>query len=174
MKGPAARAPQPSRSPRSRPPTLPATLLRDAVARLVATMSLRQAAREIGFSPNALRNFLAGAEPRAATRALREAPFAVQFDGLILEGFVDLLIETPDGIEIVYWKTDQIEEKDVPARLKDSEPQASLYVLGVESATGRRVSRVTYVFVSAGVEASPWDPAWLRGKALSVLADERE
>jgi hypothetical protein len=35
-------------------------------------MSLRQAAREIGMSPNALRNFLAGAEPRAATRARLE------------------------------------------------------------------------------------------------------
>jgi hypothetical protein len=35
-------------------------------------MSLRQAAREIGLSPNALRNFLAGAEPRSATRARLE------------------------------------------------------------------------------------------------------
>lgn len=70
MKRSAAGAPSRPRS--FRPPTLPATLLRDAVARLVATMSLRQAAREIGLSPNALRNFLAGAEPRAATRARLE------------------------------------------------------------------------------------------------------
>jgi ADP-ribose pyrophosphatase YjhB (NUDIX family) len=62
----AARRPRP-RSPR--PPTLPATLLRDAVGRALATTSLRQAAREIGLSPNALRNFLAGAEPRIRTRA---------------------------------------------------------------------------------------------------------
>ena len=55
-----------------RPPTLPATLLRDAVARQLATLSLRQAASEIGLSPNALRNFLAGAEPRATTRAKLE------------------------------------------------------------------------------------------------------
>lgn len=53
-------------------PTLPATLLRDAVARQLATLSLRQAASEIGLSPNALRNFLAGAEPRAMTRAKLE------------------------------------------------------------------------------------------------------
>ena len=69
MKG-AARPPHPLRPPR--PPTLPATLLRDAVARQLATLSLRQAAREIGLSPNALRNFLAGAEPRVATRARLE------------------------------------------------------------------------------------------------------
>jgi len=34
--------------------------------------SLRQAASEIGLSPNALRNFLAGAEPRKTTRAKLE------------------------------------------------------------------------------------------------------
>ncbi len=66
----AARQPRPPRSPR--PPTLPATLLRDAVARALATTSLRQAAREIGLSPNALRNFLAGAAPRMNTRARLE------------------------------------------------------------------------------------------------------
>lgn len=60
---------------RSRPPrlpTLPATLLRDAVARQMTSISLRQAAGEIGLSPNALKNFLAGAEPRATTRAKLE------------------------------------------------------------------------------------------------------
>lgn len=55
-----------------RPPTLPATLLRDAAARQLATMSLRRAAAEIGLSPNALRNFLAGSEPRVATRGKLE------------------------------------------------------------------------------------------------------
>lgn len=66
------RAPTAPRSRPPRPPTLPATLLRDAVARQLATLSLRQAAGEIGLSPNALRNFLAGAEPRATTRAKLE------------------------------------------------------------------------------------------------------
>ena len=65
-------APATHRSRPPRLPTLPATLLRDAVARQLATLSLRQAATEIGLSPNALRNFLAGAEPRATTRAKLE------------------------------------------------------------------------------------------------------
>ena len=58
--------------PPARPPTLPATLLRDAVARQLAAVSLRQAAAEIGLSPNALRNFVRGAEPRTTTRARLE------------------------------------------------------------------------------------------------------
>jgi len=60
------------RSRPPRPPTLPATLMRGAVERHLATISLRQAAAEIGLSPNALKNFLAGAEPRATTRAKLE------------------------------------------------------------------------------------------------------
>lgn len=55
-----------------RVPALPVPVLRDAVALEVARRSLRGAAREIGISPNGLRNFLNGAEPRAGTRAKLE------------------------------------------------------------------------------------------------------
>jgi len=53
-------------------PTLPVTLLRDAVAREVARQSLRHAAGHIGISPNGLRNFLNGAAPRSANRVKLE------------------------------------------------------------------------------------------------------
>ena len=48
------------------------SVLRDAVAREAARVSLRQAAREIGTSPNGLRNFLNGAAPRLITRTKLE------------------------------------------------------------------------------------------------------
>jgi len=60
------------KKPAPRPPTLPIFLLRNAVARQTAMMPLRQAASQIGLSPNALRNFLNGAAPRRATRAKLE------------------------------------------------------------------------------------------------------
>ena len=53
-------------------PTLPVPLLRDAVARETARLSLRQAAAQISLSPNGLRNFLNGSTPRSATRAKLE------------------------------------------------------------------------------------------------------
>src|SRR2546423_9726650 len=53
-------------------PTLPVPLLRDAVARETARLSLRRAAREMAISPNGLRNFLNGSAPRSATRAKLE------------------------------------------------------------------------------------------------------
>jgi hypothetical protein len=42
------------------------------VERALADISLRRAAREIGLSPNALKNFLNGAVPRRTTRARLE------------------------------------------------------------------------------------------------------
>jgi hypothetical protein len=53
-------------------PTLPVPLLRDAVARETARLSLRRAAAQISLSPNGLRNFLNGSAPRSATRAKLE------------------------------------------------------------------------------------------------------
>ena len=116
-----------------------------------------------------LRESQAMQRARAAARALREVPFAMALDGTVLEGFVDLLVETPEGIEIVDWKTDQIPAEGVPERLRGYELQAGLYVLGIEAATGRRVTAVTYVFASAGVEVSPGDPAALREAARARL-----
>lgn len=59
-------------------PTLPVPLLRDAIARETARVSLRRAAKAIGISPNGLRNFVNGAAPRSATRAKLERWLASQ------------------------------------------------------------------------------------------------
>jgi ATP-dependent helicase/nuclease subunit A len=109
---------------------------------------------------------------RGARRALREVPFALERAGVILEGYVDLLIEGEDGIEIVDWKTDHIPPDAVEQRLRDYELQAGVYVLGIEAATHRPVSRVTYVFVSAGREVEMPDPSVLRDAAVARLQQE--
>src|SRR6266550_4355693 len=59
-------------------PALPVPLLRDAVGRETARMSLRRAAAAISISPNGLRNFLNGSVPRSATRAKLERWLADQ------------------------------------------------------------------------------------------------
>ncbi|HET8943301.1 MAG TPA: 3'-5' exonuclease, partial [Dehalococcoidia bacterium] len=107
---------------------------------------------------------------RAASRALREVPFAVALDGVIVEGFVDMLIESPAGLEIVDWKTDRVAGEEVQSRLAEYRLQAGLYVLGIEEATRQRVHSVTYVFVSAGREESPGDPAGLASEARARVA----
>jgi len=114
----------------------------------------------------------AASRARAAARALREVPFAVALDGITIEGFVDLLIETQDGLEIVDWKTDHVSAAEASSRLADYRLQAGLYVLGIERATRRPVKRVTYVFVSAGREEAAGEPRELADSALArILAD---
>ena len=54
-------------------------------------------------------------------------------------------------------------------KLRQYEPQAGLYVYGLESATGARVTRVTYVFASAEVEQSAGEPAALAEAARAYL-----
>ncbi|PYP38030.1 MAG: hypothetical protein DMD34_10920 [Gemmatimonadetes bacterium] len=53
-------------------PTIPVAVLRDAVALAITELSLRGAAKEMGISPNGLRNFINGSAPRSATRAKLE------------------------------------------------------------------------------------------------------
>jgi len=62
----------------ARPPVLPESLLRDTVAHRVTDRSLRRCAREIGISPNGLRDFLQGAAPRLSTRSKLERWLAAQ------------------------------------------------------------------------------------------------
>ncbi len=65
-------------APRLPTPVLPVPLVRDALAREVARQSLRRVAREVGISPNGLRNFLRGSDPRPATRGKLEHWLAVR------------------------------------------------------------------------------------------------
>ncbi len=59
-------------------PTLPVPLLRDGLARQAARFSLRRVAREVGMSPNGLRDFLHGATPRSASHVKLERWLAGQ------------------------------------------------------------------------------------------------
>src|SRR5256885_17241608 len=53
-------------------PSLPVPLLRHGLGREAASLSLRGVAREVGMSPNGVRDFLQGAIPRSATRVKLE------------------------------------------------------------------------------------------------------
>jgi len=69
---------RPAASPRSLVPTLPIPLLRDGLAREAARFSLRRVARDIGMSPNGVRDFLGGATPRSSSRVKLERWLAAQ------------------------------------------------------------------------------------------------
>jgi hypothetical protein len=65
----------------------------------------------------------------------------------VLEGFVDLLVERPDGLEVVDYKTDSAPEDDLDRVLDHYRVQGASYAVAVERALGRPVTRCTFLFL---------------------------
>ncbi len=142
----------------------------DAVAAAQATAeAVPERAEEVAELVRAALLSEAAARARQAAGALREVPFAVRRGDTVVEGFVDLVVPTAAGLEIIDWKTDDVAPAGVAERLEGYRLQAGLYALGLAEATGMPVARITYVFLRPGVERSPGDPAALAAAAASRL-----
>src|SRR5262249_7670449 len=78
---------------------------------------------------------------RACARPFwRETYVAVPLDGIILEGYVDLVFRDDDGLVVVDYKTDAVQGAELDARLAHYRVQAPAYALAVSAATGERVA----------------------------------
>jgi len=78
----------------------------------------------------------------------REVPIGAPRGDAILEGFIDLLFETPQGYEIVDYKTDEVREGGLEARMDLYRLQGEAYAELVRSITGQTPVAVSFVFVS--------------------------
>ncbi|MGD9571654.1 MAG: UvrD-helicase domain-containing protein [Thermoleophilia bacterium] len=112
----------------------------------------------------------AAVRARSAAGSLREVPFAVRRGDVVVEGFIDLVVPTAAGLEIVDWKTDAVAPGEVAARVEGYALQAGLYALALQEATGQPVARITYVFLRPGVEVSPGDPGTLAAAAAQRVS----
>jgi len=78
-------------------------------------------------------------------------PVAASIDGILVEGFIDLLIDGPEGLEVVDYKTDQIDGAERQAALVDRyEIQAGAYALALATVLEQPIARVTLVFARRG------------------------
>jgi len=67
----------------------------------------------------------------------------------LLEGYVDLLYRTPDGLVVVDHKTAATSDPaELRRRVEDYRTQGASYALTVAAATGEPVSRVTFLFLT--------------------------
>jgi ATP-dependent helicase/nuclease subunit A len=64
-----------------------------------------------------------------------------------LEGFVDLLVETDDGLVVVDYKTDASEVEALDDVVTRYRLQGAAYALAVEEVVGRPVTRCVFVFL---------------------------
>jgi ATP-dependent helicase/nuclease subunit A len=96
------------------------------------------------------RSVLQSATVRSAVaggRYWREVPVAAIVDGVTVEGFVDLLIETLEGLIVVDYKTDQAPGDDeLDAAMDRYRTQGAAYALALEKALGSPVARCVFVF----------------------------
>jgi ATP-dependent exoDNAse (exonuclease V) beta subunit len=68
----------------------------------------------------------------------------------VIEGYIDLLVETPDGLVVVDYKTDSAtSDAEIDARFATYELQGASYATALEAATGQRVAEVRFVFCKA-------------------------
>lgn len=86
----------------------------------------------------------------ASGRYWREVPIGAPSQDHVLEGFIDLLFETPDGYEIVDYKTDDIRRDELASRMEHYRVQGEAYSELVRTITGKSPSSVHFVFVASG------------------------
>ena len=101
-------------------------------------------------------------------RYWREVPVGVPIGDGSLQGFIDLLFETPDGLAIVDYKTDSVSVEGVSAAAARYRPQAGGYALAIQRATGRPVSEVVFLFLEPHAEESMTGIGELSAEAESL------
>ncbi|MEX1009506.1 MAG: UvrD-helicase domain-containing protein [Acidimicrobiia bacterium] len=97
------------------------------------------------------RSALTSATVREATtgdRLHREMYVATRIDGHTLEGYVDLVYRTSEGLIVVDYKTDAWgNESDLDAKVARYRLQGASYALALEAATGEPVARCVFLFL---------------------------
>ncbi|MCC7366179.1 MAG: UvrD-helicase domain-containing protein [Dehalococcoidia bacterium] len=116
-------------------------------------------------------------EAVAGGRYWREVYVAAPIDGIIVEGFIDLLYETPEGFVVVDYKTDSVgSDAEVEAAMARYRLQGGAYALALgalQEQLGRPVARCVFVFVR-GSEPREATVASLPEAVAAVRARLRE
>ena len=92
----------------------------------------------------------------------------------LLEGYIDLLYRTDDGLVVVDYKTDQPRtDDDLDDRVERYRPQLAAYALAVEAVTGERVCRAVLVFCSAAPTSAATEREVPRlAEAMAAVAEQ--
>ena len=74
----------------------------------------------------------------------------------VIEGYIDLLIETPEGLIVVDHKTDAANsEAEINAKLSTYELQGAAYAVALEEVTGLDVIDCRFIFCRASGAIEP-------------------
>jgi len=91
-------------------------------------------------------------------------------EGTLIEGFIDLLYETPDGLVIVDYKTDSVrDEAAIDQAMERYRLQGAAYAMVLEEALGRPVARCVFVFCEPRTEREVTDLEAAKAAAREVI-----
>jgi ATP-dependent helicase/nuclease subunit A len=68
----------------------------------------------------------------------------------VLEGFIDLLIENPEGLAVVDYKTDRLDAADRALIADRYGLQGAAYALALQRSLGRPVTRCSFLVLDRG------------------------
>ena len=105
---------------------------------------------------------------QGSANCYREVFVSAPLGERLVEGFIDLLIDGPDGIAIVDYKTDSLTAKQVQELGPEYEVQLGLYAWAVGETTGKPVRKATLLFLRPQEERQFSDPQALIQKALDA------
>jgi ATP-dependent helicase/nuclease subunit A len=86
----------------------------------------------------------------ASGRYWREVPIGAVVDGVVLEGFIDLLYEDAGEPVVVDYKTDRISAGELDTRMDSYRAQGGAYAVMLREALSRPAKRVEFVFAALG------------------------
>jgi ATP-dependent helicase/nuclease subunit A len=91
----------------------------------------------------------------ATRRHWKEVPIVAELDGRVVEGFIDLVVDTDEGLVIVDYKTDSTRSAaDIETKVHHYTPQIRAYAQALALATGGKVATPQILFCRpAGVTA---------------------
>ncbi len=85
----------------------------------------------------------------ASGRYWREVYVGAAVDGVLVEGFIDLLYEEPNGYVIVDYKTDALpDDGAIDGAMQRYRPQGAAYALALTEALGQPATRCVFVFLT--------------------------
>jgi ATP-dependent helicase/nuclease subunit A len=87
---------------------------------------------------------------RRAEFLQRELPFIYEFEGLLVEGIVDLVFREGEELVVVDYKTDVGEEETLERRWSHYSRQGMIYALALAEISGMAVKEVSFLFVRKG------------------------
>ncbi|MGE0599449.1 MAG: UvrD-helicase domain-containing protein [Dehalococcoidia bacterium] len=106
----------------------------------------------------------------AAGKLYRELYVGTDIEGTVIEGFIDLLYESPEGLVVVDYKTDSVRDSaQIAVAMERYRLQGAAYAIVLEEALKRPVAKCVFVFAEPRTEVAIDDLAGAKAAVRETI-----